>query len=82
MVGNGSQYRVGYHRPSPREREMIGLVKQALSNREIARRMGLTYATVKTMLSNIYAKVGVSNRTALALWDGSGLYWGSEGKQQ
>ena len=51
---------------TPRERELVVLATEGLSNKEIARRIGVTEATVKIHLHNIYQKLGVSNRTALA----------------
>ena len=49
-----------------REHQIITLVSSGLSNKEIARRLNLTEATVKTHLHNIYRKARVQNRTALA----------------
>jgi DNA-binding NarL/FixJ family response regulator len=49
-----------------RERELMLLVAQSLSNKEIARELGLAEGTIKIHLHNIYQKVGVNNRTALA----------------
>src|SRR5262249_14293149 len=51
---------------SQREREVMLLVAESLSNKEIGRRLGLSEGTVKIHLHNIYQKVGVTNRTALA----------------
>src|SRR5262249_32851520 len=51
---------------TPREREVMALVAQGLSNKVIGRRLHLTEGTVKTHLHRIYGKVGVANRTALA----------------
>jgi DNA-binding NarL/FixJ family response regulator len=47
---------------SDREREVLGLVAQALSNGQIASRLGLTEATVKRHLRNIFAKLGAVSR--------------------
>ena len=49
-----------------RERQIVLLVAEGLSNKEICRRLGLSEGTVKIYLHNIYEKVGVNNRTALA----------------
>jgi DNA-binding NarL/FixJ family response regulator len=49
-----------------REREISTLVAQALSNKEIARKLGLTEGTVKVHLHNIFDKLGLQNRTQLA----------------
>ena len=48
---------------SERELEVLGLVAQGLSNREIARRLFITVGTVKTHVHNIYGKLGVNRRT-------------------
>jgi DNA-binding NarL/FixJ family response regulator len=52
---------------TPREYEIATLVGAALSNKEIARRLGLTEGTVKAHLHSIYHKADVRNRTALTL---------------
>ncbi|MCT2558911.1 response regulator transcription factor [Tsuneonella sp. YG55] len=52
---------------TPRERELAGLVAKGLRNREIAERMAVTEGTVKVYLNTIYTKLGIGNRTALAL---------------
>ena len=49
-----------------REREIAALVATGLSNKAIARTIGISDGTVRIHLSNIYQKLGVSNRTALA----------------
>ena len=56
-------------RPSlaPRERELIKYVRQGLRNREIARELGVTEGTVKVYLHNVFDKLGVKNRTELAI---------------
>lgn len=41
---------------------MLGLVAQALSNGQIAARLGLTEATVKRHLRNIFVKLGAVSR--------------------
>src|SRR5271166_6108818 len=50
-----------------REAEVAGLVSQGLANRTVAAQLGVREGTVKVHLHNIYRKLGVSNRTALAL---------------
>lgn len=47
-----------------REREVLVLLAEGLSNREIARRVFLSEATVKTHLAHIYTKLDVEGRTA------------------
>jgi LuxR family maltose regulon positive regulatory protein len=48
---------------SDRELEVLALVAQGLSNREIAERLFITVGTVKTHAHNIYGKLGVNRRT-------------------
>ena len=52
---------------TPREYEIATLASAALSNKEIARQLGVTEGTVKAHLHNIYQKADVRNRTALTL---------------
>lgn len=52
---------------APREREIAALVATGLRNRDIAARLGMSEGTVKVYLHGIYQKVGVENRTELAL---------------
>ncbi len=49
---------------SQRELEVLGLVAAGSTNREAAASLFISEATVKTHLLNIYAKLGVSDRTA------------------
>ncbi len=54
----------GEERLSARELEILHLVAQGKSNKEIARHLHISQATVKTHLLHIYEKLGVSDRTA------------------
>lgn len=59
---------------SARELEVLGLVAHGLSNRDIARRLVVSEATVKTHLNHVFGKLGVDNRTAaVAAARGAGL---------
>ena len=49
-----------------RERQIMRLVSEGLSNKEIGRRLGLTDGTIKVHLHHIFQKLDVGNRTALA----------------
>jgi two-component system nitrate/nitrite response regulator NarP len=53
---------------APRERAIVGLVAKGLRNRDVAAELGLTEGTVKVYLYRIYEKLGVSNRTELAIY--------------
>ncbi|MEU4197459.1 response regulator transcription factor [Kribbella sp. NPDC026611] len=53
--------------PSPlaaREREVLALVAKGTSNRDIARELFISEATVKTHLSHVFTKLGVNDRAA------------------
>ena len=52
---------------APRERQLIAFVRRGLRNREIAEQLGVTEGTVKAYLHAIFEKLGVSNRTELAI---------------
>jgi two-component system, NarL family, response regulator len=49
---------------SPREVEVLQLVAKGESNKSIAAALGVTEGTVKTHVTNIFAKLDVSDRTA------------------
>jgi DNA-binding NarL/FixJ family response regulator len=51
-----------------REFEIIKLVASGLSNKAIARDLWVTEQTVKFHLSNVYRKLGITNRTEAAYW--------------
>lgn len=58
---------------TPREREVMDLVGEGLSNKHIGLRLDLQEKTVKHHMTQILTKLGVSNRTEAALrWRGKG----------
>ena len=52
---------------SCKEKEIAMLIKEGLSNKEIALRESITERTVKAHLTSIYEKTGLKDRLALAL---------------
>lgn len=53
---------------TPREQEVLGLIAEGASNREISQRLHITEKTVKNHVSNLLNRVGLRDRTQLALW--------------
>ena len=58
-----------------RQHEIVALVSTGLSNKEIGRKLNVSEGTVKLHLHAIYTKLGIPNRTRLAIlarhnWDG------------
>ena len=52
---------------TPREREVARLAKDRLSAKEIAARLYISEATVRTILKNVYSKLGIHSKTELSL---------------
>ena len=53
---------------SPREREVLALLLDGLPNKLIAQRLGISEKTVKTHLTNIFRRIGVTDRVQAVLW--------------
>jgi len=53
---------------TPREEQVVALVADGLSNRDVARELGLSEHTIKKYLFRIFDKVGVSSRVELVLY--------------
>jgi RNA polymerase sigma factor (sigma-70 family) len=49
-----------------REREIMRLVSEGLSNKAIARRLNISHGTIKVHLHHMYQKLEINNRTVLA----------------
>jgi len=52
---------------TPREAEIARFVAEGLSNKQIARQASLSEATVKIHLHRAYKKLGIANRSTLAV---------------
>ncbi|MEA2125188.1 MAG: hypothetical protein QOI80_1970 [Solirubrobacteraceae bacterium] len=53
---------------SPREREVLACVREGLPNKRIALRLEISEKTVKAHLTSVFDTIGVSDRTAAAMW--------------
>ncbi len=53
---------------TPRETEVLAMVRQGLANKQIARRLGITERTVKAHLSSAFQRTGTADRTQAAIW--------------
>jgi DNA-binding NarL/FixJ family response regulator len=53
---------------TPREEQVVALVADGMSNREVAMELGLREHTIKTYLFRIFEKLGISSRVELVLY--------------
>ncbi len=53
---------------TPREAEVLRLVRMGLANKQIGRRLGISERTVKAHLTSAFQRIGVTDRTQAALW--------------
>jgi DNA-binding NarL/FixJ family response regulator len=51
-----------------REREVLQLVTRGLSNKLIARELGISEKTVKAHLTTVFQRIGVRDRVQAAMW--------------
>jgi DNA-binding NarL/FixJ family response regulator len=51
-----------------REKDVIRLLGQGMSNKEIGSALFITERTARTYVSNILGKLGLASRTQAALW--------------
>lgn len=71
--GGGSDHGERLHQLTPREQETLVLLTEGLSNKQIARRLGISEHGTKRHVANVLAKLNCPNRTlaaALAVRDG------------
>lgn len=65
MRGDGGER---FDELSLREREVLQLIAKGFTNQEIAQRLFISPHTVKNHVSRIYQKIGMDDRTKVALW--------------
>ena len=66
--GRGARKRpsAGWASLTPTELQVVELAAEGLSNPEIARRLFIARGTVKTHLTHVFAKLGLTTRASLA----------------
>ena len=53
---------------SPRQREVVALIAEGLSNAEIGQRLSITPGTAATHVEAVLRRLGVSSRVRVAMW--------------
>ena len=66
--GRADSSTAGFESLSQREREAFELLAEGMSNLQIAERLGIGEKTVKTHVSSVLAKLGVTDRTQAAVY--------------
>jgi DNA-binding CsgD family transcriptional regulator len=66
LIGSGAHRTAGPL--TPREQEIVRLIAQGLSNKEIADELVISPATAARHVANILAKLGYTSRTQVASW--------------
>jgi DNA-binding NarL/FixJ family response regulator len=51
-----------------REAEVLGELVKGLANKDIAKKLGISYETVKEHIQHILRKIGLIDRTQAAVW--------------
>lgn len=67
-IASPRERRPGIDALTPREREVLSLLAEGLTNREVATRLFVSEKTVKTHVSAVLAKLGLADRTQAALF--------------
>ena len=65
-------------RLSPQEREVLALLAEGLTNRQIAERLYLAEKTIKNYVTSVLAKMGMARRTEAAVYAARHLKGGTE----
>ncbi len=68
LVGRASQSKASLADYTQREQEIISLLMQGKSNKEISEALFLTVGTVKNYISQIYSKAGITDRANAILY--------------
>jgi DNA-binding NarL/FixJ family response regulator len=60
---------------TPRERDVLQLIVSGGSNKQVARKLGISEKTVKGHLTKLFQRIGAPDRTQAALWaERNGLF--------
>lgn len=66
--GELSQERPFLHTLTDREQDVLGLLAQGMTNKDIAQTLFLSVRTIEAHLRNIYGKLSIASRTEAVLW--------------
>jgi RNA polymerase sigma factor (sigma-70 family) len=64
---NAKAFLDAYKKITTREKDILKLICAGHTNKEIAAKLGLSKSTVRNHISNIFAKLNVSNRTHVSI---------------
>lgn len=67
-VSRGAEQAAEAVRMTPREREVVALIAEGMSNKEIAKRLGIATDTVKSHVRNVMDKLALHSRLQIAAY--------------
>jgi len=62
---------------TPREKQVVGLLAEGLTDRQIAERLGVKKATISNHLQSIYRVVGIHDRNQVVAYFKEDEYFGA-----
>lgn len=68
MLGESAPAATGGEQPTPREREVAGLLALGHTNQEISERLGSSVRTVESQRASLMRKLGLTTRAELVRW--------------
>src|SRR5229473_1020587 len=79
MHGGNGRADLGTGRLTPRQAQILALAANGLSDKQIAKRLGVTHRTVRTHFEKLFHDRGIRNRSqAIALWSARSMEHGHQ----